>query len=178
MAERIEGLGELRRAFDALDAEVRQRAARRIVMAGAAVLRKEARAIVQREGLIRTRALINNIVVKRERRAPPDTEQYHLGVRHGRALGRKASRYLTVGRAGRVVVRRMNDPFYWRFLEFGHKIIPRASKANRASITVRRRNPTHFVEPTPFIRPALENKKLEALDAMEKQALRILNPKK
>lgn len=189
MAELIEGLGDLREIFKDINADVRTKAARRIVAAGAGELRKEAKAIVTRLGLIKSRALINNIAIKRERNAPAGVEQYNLGVRHGRDLGRKAVKYLAVGRRGRIVTRYENDPYYWRFLEFGHRIVSRAAAdgfitrrqkdgkwrtSAKGGIANRRRSPTGFVEKTPFIRPALENKRSEALAAMERQAKRIV----
>lgn len=179
MAERIDGLADLRKAFERLDTDIRAKSARRIVAAGGAVLRKEARAIVERKQLIKTRALINNIVIKRQRNAGEGIEQYNLGVRHGRALGsgKKVTKYLAISGAGRVVVKRKEDPFYWRFLEFGHKIVPRNTSGSKSTITQRRRLATGFVPATPFIGPALSNKKNEALDAMEKMAAKLLVPK-
>lgn len=199
MAEFVRGMGQLRQSIKALDMDMRDRGARRMVMAGLSISKKEAKAIVEREQLIDTRALINNIAIKRQRDAGPGIEQYHLGVRHGRDLGRKAIKYLAVGKGGRIVTRRKNDPYYWRFHELGHKIIPR-SGGERASIeksytrTTRRGKVrtvkysiesdslTHrrrlggggYVPATPFIAPALETKKKEIIAAMEKQAARLI----
>jgi HK97 gp10 family phage protein len=196
MAELIFGLGELRSTFANRKVDIKDRSAVRIVAAGARVLKKEAKAIVQAKGLIRSRALINNIAVKRERNTATGIEQYNLGVRHGREMGngKKVIKYLALNSTGRIVTRRMNDPYYWRFLELGHRTIARASglsgtvtrrskdgklrKRGADSISERRRSPTGFVDATPFIRPALENKKLEALAAMEQAALKLLDATK
>lgn len=149
---RVIGIGELTRTFAALAADMKKNGARRITATGGSVLRKEARIVAQALGLRKTGALIENIVIKRERNAPPGTEQYNLGVRHGRDLGngKKVIKYLAVSKTGRVVTRRQNDPFYWSFLEF---------------TTARRTG-------TPFIAKALENKSTEAIAAMEAQAVR------
>lgn len=120
--ERFKGLSA---EFHKLADDMRLRTARRTVSAGAAVLKKEARIVAQQKGLVRTGALLKNIVTKRERRAPEGTEQYHLGVRHGRELGngKKVIKYLAIGKSGRVITKRQDDPFYWRFLEVGTRYI-------------------------------------------------------
>ncbi|MDF3024807.1 MAG: phage protein gp10 family [Alphaproteobacteria bacterium] len=191
--ELIEGLGDLRETFVKVSDEMKDRVALRMAAAAGSVLKKESRRIAQSEGLRKTGALINNIVIKREKNVPEGTAQYHLGVRHGRGLGngKKIIKYLAVNKAGRIVVRRQNDPYYWRFVEFGHKIVPPASgkegviesyytrttkngkvrtvlrQVQADGISIRRRSPTGFVDPIPFIEPALENKKDEAIAAME-----------
>lgn len=198
--EIIRGLGNLQGEFKSLDMDIRDRTAKRMVAAAGGVLKKEARAIALRKKLFKSGALINNIVIKREPKAGHGVEQYNLGVRHGRGLGngKKVIKFLAVNSKGRVVTRRKNDPFYWRFLEFGHKIVPRASgkqgiieslytrrtkkgkvrdvvrKVQADAISIRRRNPTGFVEATPFLAPALESKRQDAIDAMEKQARKMV----
>lgn len=198
MAEFMQGMGQLRQSIKALDMDMRDRGARRIVMAGLSISKKEAKAIVVREELIDTRALLNNIAIKRQANAGAGIEQYHLGVRHGRDLGRKAIKYLAVGKGGRVVTRRKNDPYYWRFLELGHKIIPRGTgergsieksytrttrrgkvrtvkySVDADALSVRRRTAAGAVAAVPFIAPALETKKSEIIKAMEKQAARLI----
>lgn len=170
------------------------RTSKRMVAAAGGVLKKEAKAIAQSKGLKISGALIRNIAIKRERNAPAGTEQYNLGVRHGRDLGngKKVTKYLEYSkRKGRIVIKRKDDPFYWKFVELGHKIVGGSTgivgtgttsyvttlrngkKANRTrkynldSITGRRRHSKDMVQPIPFIGPALENKKQEAIAAME-----------
>jgi HK97 gp10 family phage protein len=145
MAEKIEGLGELRAAFAQIAQETETRTARRMVVAGGGVLKRKAKAIAQALGLRKTGAMMNNIAIKRER-TPPGTAQYNLGVRHGRDITRSGEKklLLKVGKSGRIV--RANDPFYWRFLE----------------LTTKRR------QGTPFIGAALETGKDEAIEAMKK----------
>lgn len=144
----ILGLGELAKQFQKLRDDIKIKTSRRMVASAGGVLRREARAIAQSYGLKKSGALIRNIAIKRERNVPAGTEQYNLGVRHGRDLGngKKVVKYLAVNKqSGRVVTRRENDPFYWKFLEFD----------------IKHRNAT------PFIQAALENKTKEAIAAME-----------
>lgn len=150
----ILGIGELTKQFQKLNVEMRLKTSRRMVAAAGGVLRKEARSIAQGYGLKKSGALLRNIAIKRERNAPSGTEQYNLGVRHGRDLGngKKIIKYLEVGKSGRVVTRRENDPFYWKFLE----------------VDTKRRSAT------PFIQNALTNKSSEAIAAMEDRLVKDL----
>jgi HK97 gp10 family phage protein len=185
----IIGMADLTKKFAAL--KELGRGARRAVLAAAQVLRSEAKSLARQQGLLRTGALIRNIAIKRER-TPESLVQYHLGVRHGRDLTRKqkSTGRVTVNKAGRIVKRYENDPYYWRFHELGYKWVPRASgqagsgvtvyyqrlrngklhkrskKWRADSITGRRRAATKTVPARPFIAPALANKKREALDAL------------
>ena len=144
MAERIEGLAELRASFANVGTNMKKRTARSMVVAAGGVLKREAKRLAQSQGLRKTGALIKNIAIKREK-TPEGIAQYHLGERHGRHLGRKAEKKLVVGKSGRIVTKRVNDPFYWYFHEFG----------------------TKKMQARPFIGPALENKRNEAIKAME-----------
>ena len=150
MAANIEGLGDLTASFSQLNADIRDKSARRIVASGGALLRKESRVVAQSHGLRKTGALINNIVIKRERHKPAGTEQYNLGVRHARDLGngKKIVKYLALSKSGRIVTKRENDPFYWKFLHFG----------------------TKHIQATRFLEIALENKATAAVDAMAEKA--------
>lgn len=141
------GIEGLQAKFLELRQDMTIKTARRMVASAGSVLRTEARAIAQSHGLKKSGALLRNIAIKRERRAPAGTEQYNLGVRHGRDLGngKKVIKYLEVGKSGRVLTRRQNDPFYWKFLEFDTK--------HRSA--------------TPFIQTALENKSEQAIAAMQ-----------
>jgi HK97 gp10 family phage protein len=150
MAADVIGARELVDAFGQLKSDMRDKSARRIVATGGGVLRKESRVVAQEHGLRKTGALINNIVIKRERDKPEGTEQYNLGVRHGRDMGngKKITKYLSVGKSGRIVVRRENDPFYWKFLHFG----------------------TKHIQAVRFLEIALDNKAEAAIDAMAEKA--------
>ncbi len=151
-AEKIEGLANLRNGFSNVASNMKLRTSRSMVVSAGGVLKKEAKAIAQSQGLRKTGALIKNIAIKREK-TPEGIAQYNLGVRHGKDLGRKAKFVLVVGKSGRVVKKRENDPFYWSFLEF----------------TTKRRSGT------PFIGRALENKRAEAIQAMEDRLQKSLD---
>lgn len=142
----IEGVGELRKQFEAIADNQKINMGRRMVASAGGVLRKEAKALAQGHGLKRSGALIKNVAIKREKSAPPGVVQYHLGVRNGPDLGRKAQKVLVVKENGRIGSKYVDNPFYWRFLEFDTK---------------RRKG-------TSFIAQALANKRDEAVAAMER----------
>lgn len=161
MSTRIEGLGELRHAFRRVAQDMQQRTSRQMVASAGGVLRKEARTLAQQQGLKLTGALIKNIAIKRER-TPQGVTQYHLGVRHGKDLGNNAAKKLVLNpKTGRITSVYINDPFYWWFLEKGRNVYRGDGKRRRG---VKRR-----VEATPFLAPALQNKKAEAIEAMVKR---------
>lgn len=142
----ILGIGELSQSFQGLKTGMETRVARLMVAAAGGVVRGKARGIAQANGLRKTGALIKNIVIKREPQAPAGTAQYNLGVRHGRNLTKKqkTNSKLAINKTGRIVKRYEDDPYYWRFPEFG----------------------TKNQQATPFLQPALEQGKEEAVDAM------------
>lgn len=145
MADSITGLSELLSAMKHLDARTQKKIAPKMVSAAARIVRTEAKAIASSKGLRKTGDMIRNIALKRERNAPSGTTQYNVGVRHGRSAGKKVIKYVEKSKRGKIVLRRRNDPFYYRFLEFG----------------------TKYIRANPFLRPALENKRNEAIRAME-----------
>lgn len=159
--------------------DIDRRVSRLMVAASGRVIKNEAKRIALGHGFKRTGALLANIAVKRESKAPAGTAQYNVGVRHGRDLGKKAATYLAIGNDGRVVTRRENDPWYWVILEVGgkeHKITPKngagvAFTKGGGAATVRRSFMHPGTEGKPFLAPALENKRAEALDAMEKKLM-------
>ena len=155
MAEEVLGIGDLSQSFKALKTGMETRVARVMVAAAGGVVRKAARSNAQAEGLRKTGALIKNIVIKREPQAPSGTAQYNLGVRHGRNLTKKqkAKGKLAINGAGRIVKRYEDDPYYWRFAEFG----------------------TKKQQATPFLAPALEENKEAAIEAMAERLQRELD---
>lgn len=148
MGAEVLGIKELSEALKRLGSSLDKKIGARMVASAGSVVKKEAKRIAQSKGLKKTGSLINNIAIKREKNVPSNTVQYNIGVRHGRDYGKKKNvvKYLAVGRRGRVVTKYKNDPFYWRFLEFG----------------------TKNISPRKFIEPALESKRAEAIDAMQK----------
>lgn len=143
------GIGELKANFAQLKTGMEQRTSRAMVVAAGGVLKRKAKALIQQQGLVRTGSLLKNVAIKRESAAPAGTTQYNLGVRHGRDKNKaqKKSAKLSVGTSGRIVKRYGDDPFYWRFAEFG----------------------TAKQGATPFLGPALEQGRTDAIAAMEQR---------
>ena len=177
MPEIIQGLGELKANFAKLAQGMETRISRAMVVAGGQLLKKEAKALALGYGYNKTGALVKNIAIKREPSAPAGTAQYHLGVRHGRNLTKKQK---TTGklkvRGGRIRV--ADDPFYWRFLEFGW--IPRGrgqalKGGKRKKDAQRARDAGRKIAGRSFIGKALENKRNEAIDAMGARLQRELD---
>ena len=120
----ILGIGELKESFGKLKDGMETRIARSMVVAGGGVLKRKAKANMQAQGLVRTGSMLKNVVLKRESSAPAGVAQYNLGVRHGRSMTRKqrgVGSKLVVNKTGRIVRRYEDDPYYWRFAEFGTK---------------------------------------------------------
>lgn len=142
----ILGIGELQANFAELKTGMETRTSRVMVAAAGGVVRKRAKSKAQALGLKRTGSLIKNIVIKREPQAPAGTTQYNLGVRHGHNLTKKqkVSSKLAINKGGRIVKRYEDDPYYWRFPEFG----------------------TRKQQATPYLDPALEEGRTEAIEAM------------
>ncbi|KQW24678.1 HK97-gp10 family putative phage morphogenesis protein [Acidovorax sp. 22279] len=186
------GIGELSQSFKELKDGMETRVARAMVVSAGGVLKKRAKAIAQSNGSVRTGAMVKNIAIKREPQAPAGTVEYNMGVRHGRDLTKKqkSTAKLAVGKGGRIVKKYADDPYYWRWVEQGHKVVPRKSgdtsqtelkytrrgrsgklitytrKRGVDSLRSRRAASTGSVAAKPFIAPALEQGKEEAIDAM------------
>jgi len=180
-AEKIIGLEDLRKGFQSVSKDMALRTSRAMVVAAGGVLKKEAKTLAQRQGLRKTGALINNIAIKREK-TPEGIAQYNLGVRHGRDLGRKAKKVLTIKGNGRVSTKYADDPFYWSFLEFGRNIYRGSTTARNMNSKRKRmrttKNAVGRVKATPFIAPSLENKRAEAIEAMKKRLQKTLEKMK
>lgn len=121
--------------------------------AGAAIFRDEAKQNALSH--VKTRVVYNNIIVKRlDEEASERRQVYLVTVRSGK-----------YGADG--------DAFYWRFVEQGHKFVPHKPaggkgstwKAHRAAAQLE--YGTSTVPAYPFMRPAYESKKQEAVDAMQ-----------
>lgn len=106
----------------------------------------------------KTGMLFDNIIVKR-------VEEYSDGARY--------QSYVVMVRSGTA-----SSPgaFYWRFVEFGHKFVPRNKKISKKTgrtygwAAHRRAAELEYGTATapayPFMRPAYESKKQEAVDMM------------
>lgn len=129
---------------------------RRVGFAGADVFRDEAKRNAQAH--IQTGTIYRNIIVKRleEKSDGANKQTYVVTVRKGDYGG--------------------GDAFYWRFVEFGHKFVPRNTRVSartgrRIGWAAHRRAAeleygTASAPAYPFMRPAYESKKQQAADAM------------
>ncbi len=136
---------------------------RAVGFAGAEVFRDEAKRNVSRsesaagEGPAKqSGTLHDSIIVKRlEEESGPTRQAYIATVRKGNYNGA--------------------DAFYWRFVESGHLFVRKRQKGTKESITRRRKEAklmklefgSSSVPAHPFMRPAYESKKQEAVEAMK-----------
>lgn len=194
------GIEDLGASFREVREDMGSKVARRMVVAGGKIVRDRAKSIAKANGSVISGDMVDNIAIKREAKAPDGTAQYHVGVRHGNQQSRKVrakgQRRLVVSR-GRIVQRRDNDPFYWKFVETGHRLVP-ASVADGNTTFVqklrdgklvtrkrafsgrglrarRRMAGQGVVGKKPFIAPALEQERGNALAAMERALSRYLD---
>lgn len=173
---RVKGLDDLSAALKALPTQLARNVLRGAVRAGAEVIRKEAvaRAPVyqffpQRHpdervdpGLLK-RAIFSAHAPKRSN----DTKQvYIVGVHSGRNQRHKTVKGQTVSR----------DAYYAAWVEFGHWYVP--AQPGRLTLKARRNRARQpggvFVPARPFMRPAFEAKRKEAIDTIERYLRRRL----
>lgn len=154
---RMSGLADLETALNELSADLR----RKVVLAGlrdaSKPVVKAARAFAQPRDFSSKRRIAGTM-----RKAITAFKSKRYKAAQG-ALGI----YITVraSKAQRRARPVSGDPYYWRWVEGGHKIVPRLSKAQSGfsnlrkraagiSITQRRRRATGMVKPYPFMGPA------------------------
>ena len=158
---RIEGL-DLAEVVESTVQQIRdsvdESTLRKVGFAGAEIFKAEARQNAAAH--IQTGTIYRNIIVKRlERESDGDNKQVYLvTVRKGQYGG--------------------GDAFYWRFVEEGHKFVPRNKKVSartgrKMGWAAHRRAAeleygTASAPAYPFMRPAYESKKATATDAMTK----------
>ena len=115
ISAKIEGIPDLRRELAAIPAKLRKRALRTALAAGARVVRDEAR---RRAPIISASA---PAVLKGYRK--PGTLRQALAVRTSKIARRRGDVGVFVNvrpaKAGKRGARNPNDPFYWRWIEFG-----------------------------------------------------------
>lgn len=145
---KVEGLKELREVLlrdlpDKLQGKALQGALKK----GADLIVREAKRLAPRE----TGRLRRAIYSFRDRDSRKGYESRLVGVRSGKRF-QKSNR----------------DAFYWKFVEFGHRVAKRGGgylkKTDRGGAGA---EPTGVVPPQPFMRPAFESQKLNALKAFE-----------
>jgi len=154
----ISGLAELRTRLTNLPKSVQGRTLQRALAAGAEVIVTDART---RAPQGKTGRLKNEIYSTRDKRASNDVRE---------------SRIITV-RSGKKVRNRLgdlHDAYYWRWIEFGRAAVSRAKgslgtpKAGFFGRTVKA-YPAH-----PFLRPAFEIQKLNALEKIRLRLARVI----
>lgn len=156
----LKGFAELAAALREMPDNVNRNALRAAVNSGAAIVRDEAKL----RAPVETGTLRRAMYVKQIRELSGTTRQtFYIGARQGkkeRAVGKKK-----VNR----------DAYYARWVEGGHKIVPRGSKATTAlnrlgrritGLTIRRNAAQGFVPPHEFLQPAFKAKIGAATDAM------------
>jgi HK97 gp10 family phage protein len=176
---KLTGFSQLSSTFKQVKTNVQDRALVRMVATGANVVKTTARKIVQSKRIVKSGALLNNIVLKREHDVPAGVVQYNVGVRHGiggRGNGKKIIKARKNGSG--VTVKYKNDPYYWFWVERGHRVIPRNTGiGEKLSIKERRKQADNFIGPTksksivagkPFLQPAFEQSPQGILNAMQK----------
>ena len=140
---KIEGTKEIKRRLGLLPQRLGQNAARRALRRGANVIRDDARANAKRLNDPTTpQDIAKNIVVKGMKRGD-ERRQKVVGMRVGilggaKRVARASGEIQGAGRANPG-----GDTYYWRFLEFGTSKMPAK----------------------PFMRPAMNNKASQAMDA-------------
>lgn len=165
----VSGAENLKAKFLNLRQDMVNKTSLRMAASAANEVKKEAKALALGHGFKKSGALVRNIAIKREREAAQGVAQYHLGVRHGANLTKKAMQKSNlVLRNGRV--RYADDPYYWSFLEFGW--IPRGPGqalrgGTRKKKAIRSAEKAKRIPGRSFIKQALQNKTQQAIAAME-----------
>lgn len=170
MAGKVVGMQQVLTRLHTVASDIRGKVMVRVVASAANSVRKEAQSIAKRKNIRRTGALINNIVLKREHDVDAGIIQYNVGVRHG--LGGRGNgngkKIIKARKTGGVTVKYQNDPYYWFWVEAGHRVIGRNAGDSKLSIKERRNAHSSFVGPSksktfvgakPFLLPALENRR-------------------
>lgn len=142
----VNGFDELKKKMRDLPKNIAIKCLRGALVGASGVIKREAIARAPNK----TGRLKKAIYVKRLSKTGTLSERYILGVRRGRELQEKDL-----------------DAYYWHFIEFGakpHDIV--STKKNLASSSeVFGKKVRHPGTPEkPFLRPAFENKKTEALE--------------
>ncbi|MEO5331320.1 MAG: HK97 gp10 family phage protein [Magnetococcus sp. YQC-5] len=133
----IDGLKEISDAMLKLPQKVAANALRQAVYAGAVVIRNEAR----QRAPVNTGTLRRSIIVRRpKKKTDRNVQKMEVAVRRGK-------KYRNQGRRGNL----SQDAWYWHFIEFGTKATRRRQYAAPAR---------------PFMRPAFDAKKMDAVTAI------------
>jgi len=163
---KVAGFAELQKAMRALSLDVRNQHLSAAIGAGATVIRKEAVQLAPKD----TGTLRRAIYRVRDAKAPDGESRWIVGVRRGKKY---QSRTLTSKR-GKQFTTKNRDAYYWAWIEFGHiargpgqriKGGTRTKQSKRDQL----RTQGHFVPARPFMRPAFERRKEDAVEAIKKR---------
>jgi HK97 gp10 family phage protein len=154
---KVTGIPDLRAALLSIPDKLRKRALRNALAAGARVVRDDAKrnapvmAISMRTAVRKPGTLKNAIAVRTSKEA-------------GRAGDVGVFVNVRPAKGGKRGAKSKDDPFYWRFVEFGHKIVGRYAgnytdykvrgRGRMTGLAARRRASTTSVPPYPFLVPA------------------------
>ena len=177
---RLDGVPEFQRALQQIGQRVSTRVLRATAAAGARVVRKAIREAApvgnyagkkRGGGRVTPPGVLKNAIISKfaKERSGPDQATYLVTVRRGLGRGKGA-------RAG--------DAYYARWVEEGHRIVPRRSGSFLRGSTLRTRRAAAAqggarTRPYPFHRPGTEASAavFAALNAMAAEALRMLGDK-
>jgi HK97 gp10 family phage protein len=165
---KVTGLRELNDALAKLADDVAIKYARGAVAAGAAVIRDAARENVPvRSGKIK-RAIYSKWIREQSSR---ERQSFFVSVRRGKAYKSRQR----VSKKGRKTTTKDLDAYYWTWVEFGHIATGAGNKikggANRRANTRAKLKASGatFVPPRPFMRPAFEQNKFKAIEAIRSE---------
>lgn len=158
----VTGLDQLQRALQQLPERLAKNVLRGAVAAGAKVIRDEARRRAPiyngPDGTVPRGVIRRAIYASSSRQLTTALSQgYIVNVRSGK-------KYQAVGKKGRNA-----DAFFAPWVEYGHYVVPRrpSGVTVRAHRAIYRTSKGQFVAPRPFMRPAFESKKEEALKVIK-----------
>lgn len=170
---KVEGLAALEQALRQLPDKIAKNALRGAVYSGAKIIRDEARIMAPRySGRVSKNhpppgTLKRSIITKHiPEQSGRERQTFFVTVRSGK-------RYRNQGKKGNL----SQDAFYWRWVEFGHRVAPPNSRKNgrlrRAS------QPTGqsviYVPARPFMRPAFEARKYRAVETIKTYLLKRID---
>jgi HK97 gp10 family phage protein len=157
---RIDGLRELNEALKQLPREVSEKLLDTAVGRGASVVRDEARR--------RAPIAVDAHFRARGRKTPPGVLRKAVLRARAREVATFFSRTWVVGvRHGKRFQKKDQDAFYWWWVENGHKIVPRHGRAG-GTLRSRRVGSHGRVPAYPFLRPAFDARKFDAVEAMRR----------
>lgn len=136
---KVSGLKELGKNLQALDKKVRNRISVKAMRAGGRIIRDSARAkapVLQENVPHRRKGTLKRSIVERTKVGKNGKTTTIVAVRN--LSGKQIAKFK--GKTGKSGAKNPNDPFYWRFVEFGTSKMPAK----------------------PFMRPAFEQNKQRA----------------